>query len=160
MFLPFMCRLRFFEIYADLGPATMHDFDILSFLMGSLCMSLTSPVTLEQLKFNISFRGDTNSFDISSFYEDLHEAGVWSSITTGSRLQRVDINIDYCYLHDNGEVPRDHEVLKAVLDALPLLRTKDILFIKADSWNSCARYAPGSTGGTEYCASDVLPGTV
>ena len=158
-----MCHLRFFEIYAYRGPATMHDFDILSFLMGSLCMSLTSPVTLEQLKFNISFRGDTNSFDISSFYEDLREAGVWchlDSITTGSRLQRVDINIDYCYLHDNGEVPRDHEVLKAVLDALPLLRTKNILFInlKADSWNSCARYAPGSTGGTEYY--DVLPGTV
>ena len=92
-----MCRLCFFEIYADLGPATMHDFDILSFLMGSLCMSLTSPATLEQLKLSISFYRNTDKVDYYTFYENLRDADVWSlldSITThptGSRLQRVDL---------------------------------------------------------------------
>ena len=52
-----MCRLRFFEISVDLGPATFYDFDTLSVLMGSLCIGLTCPatVTLEHLQFNISF---------------------------------------------------------------------------------------------------------
>ena len=96
-----MCRLCFFEIYADLGPATMHDFDILSFLMGSLCMSLTSPATLEQLKLSISFYRNTDNVDYYTFYENLYEnlrdADVWSHLDsiithpTGSRLQRVDL---------------------------------------------------------------------
>ena len=103
IFLPFMCRLRFFEIYIDLGSATMHDFGILSFLMGSLCISLTSPATLEHLEFNIWFRGFSDNFDNYTFYQNLRNADVWShldSITshpTGSRLQQVDINIDYSF---------------------------------------------------------------
>ena len=80
--------------------------------------------------------------DYNGFYENLRDAEVWShldsitTIPTGSRLQRVDINIDYC---DLGGFPRypvllepdEHEVLKAVLDGLPLLRSKDILFVDA-----------------------------
>ena len=146
IFLPFVCRLRFFEIDVDLGPATMYDFNILSFLMGSLCISLTSPATLEHLKFDISFRGNNNYFECYTFYEGLRDADVWShldSITTrsiGSRLQRVDINIIYSYLYENNrDEPHEHEVLKAVLGGLPLLRTKDILFV-AVSGNYCVRY--------------------
>lgn len=45
MFLPFICRLRVFEIIVKLGHAMVDDFRILS-LMGSLCISLTSPATL------------------------------------------------------------------------------------------------------------------
>ena len=152
MFLPFMCRLRFLEIFIDLGSATEFDFDILSFLMGSLCMSLTSPATLEQLKFNISFNGNTDNFD---FYEDVRGADVWShldSITThptGSRLQQVDINIDYWFGHDNHEVePDENEVLKAVLDSLPLLCKKDILFVEVASEDGCATHPTRSTGST------------
>jgi hypothetical protein len=136
IFLPFMCRLRFFEVYARLGAA---DFGILSSLMGSLSMSLTSPATLEHIEFNISFDGPgDNFFDHDGFYEDLRNADVWShlgSITThptGSRLQRVDININYRFRYDdNGYEPDEDEVLKAVLDSLPLLHTKGILFVKA-----------------------------
>ena len=138
IFLSFMCRLRFFEIYIDLGSATMHDFDILSFLMGSLCISLTSPATLERLEFNIWFRGSSNDFDSHTFYENLRDANVWNHLDsmtshpTGSRLQRVDINIDYSFCYDDyGKEPDKDEVLKAVLDGLPLLRTKGILFVKA-----------------------------
>ena len=92
-FLPFMCCLRFFKINIYLSPATRYDFDILSFLMGSLCISLTSPATLEHLEFNISFSGDDNYFYDNGFYHDLQEADVWDhldSITShqsGSQLQ-------------------------------------------------------------------------
>jgi hypothetical protein len=142
IFLPFMCRLRFFEINVRLGSATMHDFDILSFLMGSLCISLTSPATLEHLKFNIWFRGSDNNFIYreEEFFQDLRDAYVWSrldSLTShpiGSRLQRVDINIDYSFRYDdNVREPFEDDVLNAVLDGLPLLRTKGILFVEAVS---------------------------
>ena len=112
----------------------MHDFNVLSFLMGSLCTSLTSPATLEHLEFNIRFRGNILNFDSNTFYENLRDADVWShldSITThptGSRLQRVDININYRFHCDE---PDEDEVLKAVLDGLPLLRTQGILFVQA-----------------------------
>jgi hypothetical protein len=161
---PFICCLRFFEIYVDLGSVTMYDFDILSFLMSSLCISLTSPATLEHLKFNISFHGTTSGdFEFDTFYEDLRNAAVWThldSITThptGSRLQRVDIDIDYCDLQfqtvqvfdeddsdSEDQVPIEHDVLKAVLDGLPLLRSKDILFVEVNSTISCANYVPGT----------------
>jgi len=129
IFLPFMCRLRFFEI----GIITiMHDFDILSFLMRSLCISLTSPATLEHLKFHFTFRGDSNYFNHNRFYEDLRDADVWrhldSIIThpTGSRLQRVDLVISYTFRYD----PYNDEILESILDALPLLREKGILLSK------------------------------
>jgi hypothetical protein len=111
--------------------------------MGSLCISLTSPATLEHLKFNISFRGyniDIINVDEEWFYENLRDADAWSyldSITshpTGSRLQRVDINIVYSFLYDDGvelERPDENKVSNAILDGLPLLRSKGILFVEA-----------------------------
>ena len=138
IFLPFMCRLRFFEISVHLGCATMHDFDILSFLMGSLCISLTSPATLEHLQFNIWFSGDDNMFMYRAYAFFLRYAEAWShldSITThptGSQLQRVDINIRYCFrCDDNSREPDWKKVEKAVLDGLSLLRAKGILFVEA-----------------------------
>ena len=140
IFLPFMCRLRFFEISVKLGPATMYDFNTLSVLMGSLCISLTSPATLEQLQFNISFNDNYNdsTYREDEFYDDLRDAEAWShldSITThptGSQLQRVDINIHYSFRYeDDVGKPNEDEVEKAVLDGLPLLRAKGILFVKA-----------------------------
>jgi hypothetical protein len=97
IFLPFMCRLRFFEVHIGLS-ATIHDFSLLSFFMESLCISLTSPATLEHLKLNIRFRGSNiyNS-DPNAFYENLRHADVWrhldsiTTLPTGSRLRRVDI---------------------------------------------------------------------
>ena len=138
IFLPFMCRLRFFKIYIDLGSATMYDFDILSLLMGSLRISLTSPATLEHLEFNIWFRGFSNNFDTYRFYDDLRNAEVWSHLDsiitqpTGSRIQRVDICINYSFRYDaEDEEPDEDRVMEAVLDGLPSLRTKGILFVKA-----------------------------
>ena len=136
-----MCRIRFFEVNVNLGPATWHDFDILSLLMASLCISLTSPAILEHLEFNISFSRLDYGFVIHEeglFFENLRVADAWchlDSITshpTGSRLQRVDININYSFRYDDnvGE-PDENEVLNAVLDSLPLLHTKGILFVKA-----------------------------
>jgi len=140
IFLPFMSRLRFLKIEVDLGAAANNDFEILSSLMGSLCISLTSPATFEHLEFNIDFCGYSNSLDEEQIYEDIRHADAWShldSITyhpTGSRLQRVDINIDYCFRWgDDGCKPDEDEIEKAVLDGLPLLHTKGILFVKAVS---------------------------
>ena len=133
-----MCRLRFFQIFVYLDSATTYDFGILSFLMGSPSISLTSPATLEHLEFNISFSFDPDEFQGKDlFYQDLREADVWShldsiaTLPTGSRLQRVDINIFYYFRYYNGNEPSEDAVVEAVLDGLPLLRTKDILFVKA-----------------------------
>ena len=133
-----MCRLRFLEMHIDLDSATMHDFRILSFLMASLCTSLTSPATLELLEFNIQFRGGDSNLNFHSFYDDLRVGEAWShldSIAThpaGSKLQRVGINIDYAFREEEyGAEPDRDEVLKALLDGLPLLRRKGILFVKA-----------------------------
>ena len=116
----------------------MSDFGILSFLMRSLRVSLTSPATLEHLKFNISFQGNDNDFNYYTLFDDLRVADVWrhldSFIThpTGSQLQRVDINIKYKFRYnDDGVKPDNAEILEVVLDALPLLREKGILFIEA-----------------------------
>ena len=140
IFLPFMCRLRVLEIYIDPCSATMKDFDVLSFLIGSLRISLTSPATLEHLKFNIVFEGDDNQLEFNHFrfLDDLGDADVWSHLDsiithpTGSRLQRVDVNIEYAFGYDEGViVPHPTQVSEPVLDALPLLREKGILFVKA-----------------------------
>ena len=143
IFLPFMCRLRFFEININLSSAAWFSFDTLSmalsFLMGSLCTSFTSPATLEHLKLNILFDSSINVPDhiilfALGFYHNLRDhANIWShldSVTThptGSRLQRVDININCTF------VVSDEEASKAVRDALPLLCTKGILFVKTAS---------------------------
>ena len=84
IFLPFMCRLRFFEIYFAFGSANMHDFNILSSLMGSLCISLTSLATLEHLQSLISFRGFVRDFDSDEFYDNLRHAEpgvIWTPLS-------------------------------------------------------------------------------
>jgi len=79
-----------------------------------------------------------NHFNYYALFKDLRDADVWShldSIIThpiGSRLQRVDINIQYCFRYDDdGEEPYRDEVEEPFLDALPLLREKGILFVEA-----------------------------
>jgi len=134
IFLPFMCRLRFFEINIDPSSATLSDFAALSFLMRSLSISLTTPATLEHLKFNFTFECSDQDFDRYAFYDDLRGADVWSHLNsivthpTGSRLQRVDIEIRYSKY---GAEPDNDEILKAVFDSLPLLCEKGILFVEA-----------------------------
>ena len=131
-----MRRLRVLEIYIDPCSATMSDFVTLYFLIRSLRISLTSPATLERLTFDIVFTSYDNHFDHSRFFYDLRNADVWSHLDsiithpTGSRLQRVDINIEYRFRYDDMMEPHDTEVSKPVLNALPLLREKDILFVK------------------------------
>ena len=133
IFLPFMSRLRFLEVCIGLN-STMHDYNFLSFFMESLCISLTSPATLEHLKFTFQSRGPIAYYEWPyTFYENSRDAGVWvhvDSITThptGSRLQRVDININF---HVGNESDK-YIIEKAFLEELPLLRLKGILFVKA-----------------------------
>jgi hypothetical protein len=131
-FLPlFICRLRFLEIYIDLE----FDFDILSYLMGSLCFSLTSPATLEHLNFHIGFR--VISVIDFTFYENLRDAVAWNHLDSiinhpgGSQLQRVDIDIKFTlHYEDDGADVDENKVLNALRDGLPLLCTKDILFVR------------------------------
>ena len=85
-------------------------------------------------------RGSSKEFDFDIVYEGLRDADVWGhldSITThptGSRLQRVDIDISYSYLYDDkGVEPDGEDIVEAVLYSLPLLRTKGILFVEAVS---------------------------
>jgi hypothetical protein len=139
IFLPFMCRLRYFEI--DFNTIDMDHFNILSFLIRSLRVSLTSPATLEHLKLNIWswICGDNLHSALYAFYVKLRDADIWNhldSIITlpiGSRLQRVDIDIDYAYHHDyDTEEPDKDHILEAVLDDLPLLREKGILFLETN----------------------------
>ena len=118
-----------------------YDLNILTFkfLMDSLSISLTTPSTLEHLELNIRFHDNC----LNPFYENLQEA--WShldSFTThsaGSRLKRVDINIEYSFrclesYDDDGELDEfdEDELLKSVLNGLPLLHSKGILSVKAD----------------------------
>ena len=131
-----MCRLRVFEIYIHFNYETMHGLkNLLSFLMRSLCMSLTSPATLEHLKFHINIRGQETNSNYFDFFDILSYTGPLDSISTlptASRLQRVDIIIDYCLrASDYHPEPDEDEVVETVLDSLPLLRTKGILFVEA-----------------------------
>jgi len=134
VFLPFMCRLRVLEINCVPRSANISDLQILSFLIRSLHLSLTSPPTLEHLKLRITFERSRYFFNHDAFYDDLRDADFWrhlDSIVThpsGSRLQRVDIDIKY-YLRDDDAVgePDPSQVEGPVLDALPLLREKGIL---------------------------------
>ena len=135
IFIPFMCRLRVFEIDYHPSSAEIRDLRTLSFMIQSLLLSLTSPPTLEHLKLGITFSGKRNYVDRYSFYKDLRDADLWchlDSIVTqpsGSRLQRVDIDINYafrthCYVFKSDGA-------KPIQDALPLLREKGILFVEA-----------------------------
>jgi hypothetical protein len=126
IFLPFMCLIRFFEVLIIFNSATRRESDILSSLMRSLCISLTSsPATLEHLKFHIYYHSDYDS----EFYT-LCDANIWSHLDsiathpTCSRLQRVDIQVEIADELD------ENEVLEALLELLPLLRAKGILFVK------------------------------
>ena len=94
--------------------------------MGSLSISLTSP---EHLEFNIRI----HLFNPFSFYENLRNALSHLDTLASSHLQRVDINFDYVFRHDHDWVkPDGNKILEAVLDGLPLLRTKGILSVDTD----------------------------
>jgi hypothetical protein len=127
-FLPFMCHLRVFEIYIHPDPATF------TVLMCSLRISLTSPTSLEHIKVNLIFDCDGYLYYDDELLNDLCDADVWrpldSIIThpTGSRLQRVDINIVFRYEY---AMELDEAGIKQpVLDALPLLCEQGILFVE------------------------------
>src|SRR5258707_7332796 len=131
-----MCHLRVFELDVSPHSTTIRDLEILSFMIRTLRVSLSSPATLERLKIciEINVDGDDDDFDRDALYDDLRFADVWKHLQSfvthpsGSRLQRVDIVIEF------GEelVGYDEtKVVKPVLDALPLLRKKGILFVKA-----------------------------
>ena len=110
------------------GAAIYDQSKRLSSVLGSLNISLTSPATFEHLELNIRF---DNSFNNNLFHEGIHGTGLdnFAFHPAGSRLQRVDININYRFHYDSDV----DEVEKAVLNGLPLLRTKGILFVKAVS---------------------------
>ena len=135
IFLPFIYRLRFLEIYIDFSSGTDRDFRVLSSLIGSLSTSLASP---ERLEFNFQFHGN-NQFNPNTFYVNLRN--VWSPLELiathpngfESPLQRVDIKINYVTYckHGDGEEPDKDKFLEAVHDGLPLLHAKGILFVEA-----------------------------
>ena len=134
IFLPFLSRLCFLEIYLGLTSGSADDFEILASLMGSLSISLTSPV-----EFNIRFRG-CNNFNPNTFYENLRNACSrlrLDSVATHPTISqlRVDININGAFHceHDDGPgvEPDKDKVLKAVLSGLSSLCVKGILFVKA-----------------------------
>jgi hypothetical protein len=144
IFVPFMCRPRSVKIFAGhfmAGDSDVLSSDVLSIWMRSLCVSLTSPATLERLELEISF---IYPDDYDAFLENLRDADIWSQLDsiiahpTGSRLQRVDIYIQgtvYEEDHDLHERYREFdgneldEVVRAVNDSLPLLSEKGILFV-------------------------------
>jgi hypothetical protein len=129
-----MCRLRAFKI--DVHQFyTSRTFDIISFLVLSLRISLTSPATLEHLEIFVEFN---NKLGIN-----LRDADVWRHLDifithpTSSRLQRVDINIIYNHynIHSRGiseAGPDETDLTEPVLNALPLLQEKGILFVEAN----------------------------
>ena len=134
IFLPFMCCIRFLEIYILLGsPSDEDDFHPLSFVIRSLSISLTSSATLEHLKFNIRFTGIVFNYD--TFYDNLRDAVLWRHLDsiathpTDATLQRVDISIRFAFVVTDE--PDVDKVKKAVIDSLPLLRMKGILLVNA-----------------------------
>jgi len=139
IFIPFLCRLRFFEIQIIFDRSSgVNNLDVLSFLIDSLCISLTSPATLERLEFNIIF----HDYWHPSFYEKLRDAwshlGSITTYSTSSQLQRVDINIKNYRYGSWDDVFDEHikgKIEKAVLDGLPLLRSEGILFVNVNSVN-------------------------
>jgi len=137
MSLPFMGRLRFLEININVFSATTSDFADLSFLMRSFCINFTFLATLKHLKF--SMRLCDNYY---AFCENLRDADVWNHLDsiithpTGSRLQRVDIEIVYRCNGDVTTKPENDVILEAVLDGLPLLRKKGILFVRVNMGGS------------------------
>jgi len=136
-----MCLVRSLEIHLGLGHGSEDDFTTLFFFVGSLSISLTSP---EHLKFNIGF-DMLSPFDHHTFYVTLRDA--WSpldSITTHPTSSRVDINISYRFdnRHDEQDnvviEPDKNEISKAVIEGLPSLSRKGILFVKVVSGKNLA----------------------
>jgi hypothetical protein len=128
--MPFIYRLRIFEIYIDLRSGTEHDFQVVSYFLLTLCVSLTAPAMLQYLQVNIGIR----NFDPTTFYDNIRN--VWSpldclaTLPTASQLQRVIIKIIYMYGFGVDE-PQIYasEVAVAVFEALPLLSMSGILFV-------------------------------
>jgi hypothetical protein len=106
-------------------------------MINSLFISLTSPAILEHLRFNIRFHVDED-LNCVYFYNKLSNTDTWTHLDslathpTVSRLQRVDIKIQFSYQDDDGEDDRCVVIEEAILGSLPLLRTKGILFVKTE----------------------------
>jgi hypothetical protein len=104
--------------------------------MRSLRVSLATPPMLEQLAFQIVLEvRDSNSLNSDAFLVDIRDVDFWSDLDsivthpTGSRLQKVDINISYNFDNDPVDEPDDTKVFELILDSLPLLRERGILFV-------------------------------
>lgn len=134
IFLPFVYRLRYLEIYINLSSGTDNDFHALAFFILSLSISLQSSI-IEHLEINIQFHCLD---DDDTFYDNL--LNIWRPLdfiiafSPGSQLHRVDIIINctfrYEYDDDEDEPDRD-EIVRTVLDGLPMLNMKGILFVDA-----------------------------
>jgi len=131
--LPFMSRLRFFEINTFLDSRA--NVGVLSPLLQSLHASLTSPATLEHLEFNIKIIFNSQ-YLIDEFYEGLRGADLWGhldsiiTLPVGSHLQRVDINIAYYIFGEAVGPSGDEKICRAILEELPSLSDKGILFVQ------------------------------
>jgi len=134
IFLPFVSRLRCLEIYINLSSGTDDDFHALAFLILSLSISL-QPSIVEHLEINLRFHC-LDDDDI--FYDNL--LNIWRPLdfiiafSPTLQLHRIDIIINctfrYEYDDDEDEPDRD-EIVRTVLDGLPMLNMKGILFVDA-----------------------------
>jgi hypothetical protein len=104
--------------------------------MRSLRISLTAPLTLEHLRFIITFERD-GQFG-HTLLDDIRDADFWSDLDTfvthptGSRLQRVDIEVSHYSQPDPTFYwPDPKKLVESVHDWLPLLRERGILFVRA-----------------------------
>jgi hypothetical protein len=102
-----MNHLRYFKVVVDIDL----DCDNLCFLIRSLLFSLASHAILEHIELKISFRSYHDHLNYYGLFEGLRGVDFWNhldSITAhpiGSRLQRVDINIEVVrYGRDEDEL--------------------------------------------------------
>jgi hypothetical protein len=112
----------------------------MSFIIHSLRISLTAPPTLEHLAFFIVLEPWGQYFgrfhSPPTFSDDKRNADFWNDLDsfvthpTASRLQRVDIDIDYSQV-DPLYWPAHDKVVESILGSLPLLRERGILFVRA-----------------------------
>jgi len=136
MFLPFMSHLRVLEFYVDPHSTTIDYFSILTFFIRSLRVG--SPVTLEHLNINITIHINNEMLDNNRYYQDLYLDEVWSYLDSmathpaGSRLQRVSVDVSFHYDYDHMDGDAD---LELILDELPSLQERGILFTRDRPWN-------------------------
>ena len=113
--LPFMCRLHFFKIYIELGSTTMYWPSWWVYFSSASHLLLHSNTWSSTFGFVIIISNSTPT-DFMTFYVTPMSGVIWNSITTyptGSQLQRVDININYCFRYDDdGEEP-DEGILES-----------------------------------------------